>query len=62
VYGLCGEKEMSMLKPIRHVTAETLMEYRWPLESRHAEHYFLQEQVSILKASTLTEKFFRQMK
>ncbi len=37
---------MSNLKPIRHVTAETLMEYRWPLESRHSEHYFLQEQVS----------------
>ena len=46
VYGVCGEKEISMLKSVRHVTAETLMEYRWPLESRHAEHYFLQEQVS----------------
>jgi len=45
VYGACGSIEMSQLKPIRSVTAETLMEYRWPLESRHSEHYFLQEQV-----------------
>ena len=45
-YGACGEKEVLNLKALRHVTAETLMEYRWPLDSRHAEHYFLQEQVS----------------
>jgi len=45
-YGACGEKEVQQLKALRHVTAETLMEYRWPFESRHAEHYFLQEQVS----------------
>lgn len=44
-YGVCGAFEMSNLKPVRAVTAETLMEYRWPLEDRHAEHYFLQEQV-----------------
>ena len=47
-YGACGSIEMSMLKPIRSVTAETLMEYRWPLESRHSEHYFLQEQVGLI--------------
>ena len=44
-YGACGEKEVLNLKALRHVTAETLMEYRWPFDSRHAEHYFLQEQV-----------------
>lgn len=27
------------------VTAETLFEYRWPLEGKNSEHYFLQEQV-----------------
>lgn len=37
--------EMSQLAPVALVTAETLFEYRWPLEGKHSEHYFLQEQV-----------------
>ena len=37
--------EMSMLDQIKQVTAETLLEYKWPLEGRNSEHYFLQEQV-----------------
>ena len=37
--------EMSMLDLIKDVTAETLMEYKWPLEGKNSEHYFLQEQV-----------------
>ena len=32
--------------PLAHVTSETLFEYKWPLEGRHSEHYFLQEQVT----------------
>ena len=32
--------------PLAHVTAETLFEYKWPLEGRHSEYYFLQEQVT----------------
>ena len=38
--------EMSALDLIKDVTAETLFEYKWPLEGKHSEHYFLQEQVS----------------
>ena len=38
--------EMSALDPIKNVTAETLFEYKWPLEGRNSEYYFLQEQVS----------------
>merc|ERR1712088_518148 len=34
-----------MLDQIKQVTAETLLEYKWPLEGRNSEHYFLQEQV-----------------
>ena len=37
--------EMSMLDQIKQVTSETLLEYKWPLEGRNSEHYFLQEQV-----------------
>ena len=33
------------LNPLANVTAETLFEYKWPLEGRNSEHYFLQEQV-----------------
>ena len=38
--------EMSALDPIKNVTADTLCEYKWPLEGKHSEYYFLQEQVS----------------
>lgn len=38
--------EMSALDPIKNVTADTLWEYKWPLEGKHSEYYFLQEQVS----------------
>ena len=37
---------MSNLAPIKNVTAATLLEYRWPLEGKDSEYYFLQEQVS----------------
>ena len=32
--------------PLAHVTSETLFEYKWPLEGRLSEHFFLQEQVT----------------
>ena len=32
--------------PLAHVTSETLFEYKWPLEGRFSEHFFLQEQVT----------------
>jgi hypothetical protein len=38
--------EMSNLGAVEHVTADKLFEYRWPLEGRNSEYYFLQEQVS----------------
>lgn len=41
-----GNFEMNQLGKVRQVTAETLFEYRWPLEGKHSEHYFLQEQVT----------------
>ena len=37
--------EMQQLDQIKQVTAETLLEYKWPLEGKRSEHYFLQEQV-----------------
>lgn len=40
-----GTFEMQQLRPIKLVTSDTLFEYRWPLEGRNSEHYFLQEQV-----------------
>jgi hypothetical protein len=47
VYGMMGAQEMSALGALhKFVTAQTLLEYRWPLEGRDSEHYFLQEQVS----------------
>ena len=38
--------EMSNLDLIKAVTAETMFEYQWPPLMKHAEYYFLQEQVS----------------
>ena len=38
--------EMSNLDLIKIVTAETMFEYQWPPLMKHAEYYFLQEQVS----------------
>jgi hypothetical protein len=35
------------LNPLANVTAETLFEYKWPLEGRNSEHFFLQEQASM---------------
>ena len=47
VYGMMGAQEMSALGAMhKFVTAQTLLEYRWPLEGKDSEHYFLQEQVS----------------
>ena len=47
VYGMMGAQEMSALGALhKFVTAQTLLEYRWPLEGKDSEHYFLQEQVS----------------
>ena len=44
--------------PLAHVTAETLFEYKWPLEGRHSEHYFLQEQVTeFLDAKSFKRKY-----
>uniref|UniRef100_A0A0K2UQH7 Nucleolar protein 12 n=1 Tax=Lepeophtheirus salmonis TaxID=72036 RepID=A0A0K2UQH7_LEPSM len=37
--------EMSYMDRMRNVTAETLLEYRWPLEGKNSEYYFLQDQV-----------------
>lgn len=42
-----GSQEMvGIHNPLAHVTAETLFEYKWPMEGRNSEHYFLQEQVT----------------
>ncbi len=43
--GGLGTFEMQQLRPIKQVSAETLFEYRWPLDTRNSEYYFLQEQV-----------------
>ena len=44
-WGDVGSTEMSNLhNPLAHVTAETLFEYKWPLDGRNSEHYFLQVQ------------------
>ena len=40
------ELARGVYNPLAHVTSETLFEYKWPLEGRHSEHYFLQEQVT----------------
>jgi len=46
-WGDVGVQEMSGIhNPLAHVTPETLFEYKWPLEGRNSEHYFLQEQVT----------------
>jgi len=46
-WGDVGHQEMNGIhNPLAHVTAETLFEYKWPLEGRNSEHYFLQEQVT----------------
>ena len=46
-WGDVGAQEMSGIhNPLAHVTADTLFEYKWPLEGRSSEHYFLQEQVT----------------
>ena len=46
-WGDVGQQEgAGVYNPLAHVTAETLFEYKWPLEGRHSEHYFLQEQVT----------------
>jgi len=46
-WGDVGLSEMSGVhNPLANVTAENLFEYKWPLEGRHSEHYFLQEQVT----------------
>ena len=43
---VCQSEFAGVYNPLAHVTAETLFEYKWPLEGRHSEHYFLQEQVT----------------
>lgn len=46
-WGDVGVQEMKgSHNPLAHVTADTLFEYKWPLEGRNSEHYFLQEQVT----------------
>ena len=46
-WGDVGGNEMAGIhNPLANVTAETLFEYKWPLEGRSSEHFFLQEQVS----------------
>ena len=37
---------MSQLYTVKSVTAVNLLEYKWPLEGKDSEYYFLQEQVS----------------
>ena len=45
-WGDVGGNEMAGIhNPLANVTAETLFEYKWPLEGRSSEHFFLQEQV-----------------
>eukprot|EP00095_Tigriopus_kingsejongensis_P008003 maker-scaffold269_size230758-snap-gene-1.32 protein:Tk08003 transcript:maker-scaffold269_size230758-snap-gene-1.32-mRNA-1 annotation:"supporter of activation of yellow protein" len=41
-----GNHELSQLKQIKQVSAETLFEYCWPPGGRVSEYYFLQEQVT----------------
>jgi len=44
--------------PLAHVTAETLFEYKWPLEGRNSEHFFLQEQVTeFLQVKSFKRKY-----
>merc|ERR1719500_1392746 len=46
-WGDVGGNEMAGIhNPLANVTAETLFEYKWPLEGRSSEHFFLQEQVT----------------
>jgi len=46
-WGDVGQGEMyGVHNPLANVTADNLFEYKWPLEGRHSEHYFLQEQVT----------------
>ncbi len=48
-WGDVGSTEMSSLhNPLAHVTAETLFEYKWPLDGRNSEHYFLQVYTNII--------------
>ena len=50
-WGDVGGNEMAGISnPLAIVTAETLFEYKWPLEGRSSEHFFLQEQVGRLRA------------
>ena len=46
VFGKPGPQEMSQLYTVKSVTAVNLLEYKWPLEGKDSEYYFLQEQVS----------------
>ena len=49
-WGDVGGNEMAGISnPLAIVTAETLFEYKWPLEGRSSEHFFLQEQVGPLR-------------
>ncbi|TRY72036.1 hypothetical protein TCAL_01128 [Tigriopus californicus] len=41
-----GNLELSQLKQIKQVSAETLFEYCWPPGGKISEYYFLQEQVT----------------
>ena len=53
-WGDVGGNEMAGIhNPLANVTAETLFEYKWPLEGRSSEHFFLQEQVSCTIRSNL---------
>jgi len=46
-WGDVGQGEMSGVhNPLANVNADNLFEYKWPLEGRNSEHYFLQEQVT----------------
>ena len=45
VFGKPGPQEMSQLYTVKSVTAVNLLEYKWPLEGKDSEYYFLQEQV-----------------
>ena len=50
-WGDVGGNEMARISnPLAIVTAESLFEYKWPLEGRSSEHFFLQEQVGRLFA------------
>ena len=46
-WGDVGAQEgAGVFNPLANVTAENLFEYKWPLEGRNSEHFFLQEQVT----------------